>query len=63
MTSTRTLVLTAAAVTLLVGLQARLLPYLPGDVAIAHAFQAGVAGHGLGGADGAQRPARRASSS
>ena len=40
MISTRTLVLTAAAVTLLVGLQARLVPYLPGDIAIAQAFQA-----------------------
>ena len=38
--STRTLLLTAVAITLIVGLSARLLPYLPGDVALAHAFQA-----------------------
>jgi hypothetical protein len=40
MTSTRTLVLAAAAVTLLVGGSARLFPYLPGDIAVANAFQA-----------------------
>jgi membrane-associated phospholipid phosphatase len=39
MPATRTLLLTAAAITLVVGLSARLFPYLPGDVAIAHAFQ------------------------
>ena len=44
--STRTLVLAAAAVTVLVGLQARVLPYLPGDVPIAHAFQAATPGTG-----------------
>jgi hypothetical protein len=46
MTSVRTLALIAAVVTLLVGLQARLLPYLPGDVAVAHAFQAASPGTG-----------------
>lgn len=40
MPSTRTLVLVASAVTLVVGGTARLLPYLPGDVAVAHFFQA-----------------------
>ncbi len=45
-TSTRTLVLAAAAVTVLVGLQARVLPYLPGDIAIAQAFQAATPGTG-----------------
>ncbi|MGD9904238.1 MAG: phosphatase PAP2 family protein [Vicinamibacterales bacterium] len=40
MPSTRTLLLTAVAITLGVGLQARLLPYLPGDIAVAQAFQA-----------------------
>ena len=45
-TSTRTLVLAAAAVTVLVGLQARLVPYLPGDIAIAQAFQAATPGTG-----------------
>jgi membrane-associated phospholipid phosphatase len=40
MTSTRTFVLVAAVVTLVVGGTARLLPYLPGDVAVARAFQA-----------------------
>ncbi len=40
MSSHRTLLLTAAAITLIIGLSARLFPYLPGDVAIAHAFQA-----------------------
>lgn len=40
MTSTRIFLLIAVVVTLLVGMQARLLPYLPGDVAVAHAFQA-----------------------
>ena len=44
--STRTLVLAAAAVTVLVGLQARALPYLPGDIPIAHAFQAATPGTG-----------------
>lgn len=40
MSSTRTLALTAVVVTLVVGGAARLLPYLPGDIAVAHAFQA-----------------------
>lgn len=40
MTSTRRLVGAALAITLLVGLQARLLPSLPGDVPVALAFQA-----------------------
>ena len=31
--------LTAVLITLIVGYSARLLPYLPGDVAVAHAFQ------------------------
>jgi hypothetical protein len=46
MTSTRTLLLIAVVVTLLVGLQARLLPYLPGDVAVAHAFHGAAPGTG-----------------
>lgn len=46
MTSVRTLALMAAVVTLLVGLQARLLPYLPGDIAVANAFQAASPGTG-----------------
>ena len=45
-TSTRTLVIAAAAVTVLVGLQARVVPYLPGDIAIAQAFQAATPGTG-----------------
>jgi membrane-associated phospholipid phosphatase len=40
MTSTRSLALTAAAVTVFFGGAARLLPSLPGDIAVAHAFQA-----------------------
>lgn len=40
MASLRPLLLVAVAITLVVGLQARLLPYLPGDVAVAQAFQA-----------------------
>ena len=40
MTSTRTLVLIALALTLLAGSQARLLPYLPGDPAASAAVQA-----------------------
>lgn len=40
MTSTRSLLGAAAVITLLVGLQARLLPYLPGDPAVAAAAQA-----------------------
>jgi membrane-associated phospholipid phosphatase len=40
MTSTRSLALTAAAVTVFFGGAARLLPYLPGDIAVAHAVQA-----------------------
>lgn len=39
MTSTRTLLLIAAAVTVFFGGAARFLPYLPGDIAVAHAFQ------------------------
>jgi PAP2 superfamily len=39
MPTTRMLLLAAAAITLIVGLSARLFPYLPGDVAIAQAFQ------------------------
>jgi hypothetical protein len=46
MTSIRTLAWLAAVVTLLVGLQARLLPHLPGDVAVANAFQAASPGTG-----------------
>jgi hypothetical protein len=46
MTSTRTLALAAALVTLVVGGTARLLPYLPGDVAVAHLFQAAAPGTG-----------------
>lgn len=38
--TTRTLFVLALAVTLLVGAQARLLPYVPGDPAVAHAVQA-----------------------
>ena len=64
MTSTRTLVLAAAVVTLLVGLQARLLPYLPGDIAVASGHSRPLSpGHRLGGADAAPPPARRSSSS
>lgn len=40
MVPTRTLVLLALAVTVTVGVQARLLPYLPGDVAVERAVQA-----------------------
>ena len=40
MTSTRSLVIAAVVVTLLAGAQARLLPYLPGDPAVASAIQA-----------------------
>ena len=40
MTSTRSLVIAAAVVTLVAGAQARLLPYLPGDVAVERAVQA-----------------------
>ena len=40
MTSTRSLVVVAALVTLVAGVQARALPYLPGDVAVARAVQA-----------------------
>lgn len=39
MTSVRSLVLVAVAVTLVAGAQARLWPYLPGDVAVARAIQ------------------------
>lgn len=39
MTSTRTLVLVALAITVLFGVQARLLPYLPGDVVLERAIQ------------------------
>jgi membrane-associated phospholipid phosphatase len=46
MTSVRTLTLVAVVVTLVVGLQARLLPYLPGDVAVANAFQTASPGTG-----------------
>jgi membrane-associated phospholipid phosphatase len=46
MTSVRTLAWLAVAVTFVVGLQARLLPYLPGDVALANAFQAASPGTG-----------------
>jgi hypothetical protein len=38
MPTTRTLLLAAAVITLIVGLSARLFPYLPGDVAIAKAL-------------------------
>ena len=40
MTSTRALVITAALITLAAGAQARLFPYLPGDVAVERAVQA-----------------------
>ena len=40
MTSTRSLLVVAALVTLVAGVQARALPYLPGDVAVARAVQA-----------------------
>lgn len=40
MTSTRSLVVVAALVTLVAGAQARALPYVPGDVAVARAVQA-----------------------
>jgi membrane-associated phospholipid phosphatase len=40
MTSTRSILLAATVITLLVGLQARLLPYLPGDPAVASGVQA-----------------------
>ncbi len=40
MTSTRALVITAALITLVAGAQARLFPYLPGDVAVERAVQA-----------------------
>lgn len=40
MTSTRPLLTLAVLLTLVIGLSARLLPYLPGDIAIAKAFQA-----------------------
>jgi undecaprenyl-diphosphatase len=40
MAGSRPLLLAALAITIVVGLQARLLPYLPGDVAVATAFQA-----------------------
>lgn len=38
--TTRSLLVLAVALTLLVGAQARFLPYLPGDAALAHAVQA-----------------------
>ncbi len=40
MTSTRSLLLIAIVVTIVAGAQARLFPYLPGDVAVARAMQA-----------------------
>ena len=46
MTSTRSLVVVAALVTLVAGVQARALPYLPGDVAVARAVQALSPGNG-----------------
>jgi membrane-associated phospholipid phosphatase len=40
MTSTRSLLITAAVITLIAGAQARFFPYLPGDVAVERAVQA-----------------------
>jgi len=44
--NTRWLIRVALVVTVLIGAQARFLPYLPGDVPLAHAIQAGSPGTG-----------------